>query len=541
MNILMLLLFWICIISYMYLIEDKLNIKRTISLPITFSLITIITFISALINILYISSLSIYVLGIILFIKYYKKIFQDFKQIKKNELVIISIFVLITILGSILHITHYDNFSHWALIVKNIFDLNALPGDGSNITFKGYQPGSALFIYFVGLFTNRSESIMIIAHNYLLFSLFIPFIKLSKNIKEIIISVLFYLFILLCSYNGFNNLLVDTIISMSIINSFMIIYENKDDISNAFIPLLIISIFMSLIKNVGIGFALLNALIFLYISYKNKKFKKNLKYILILFGSIILTVILWYIHVYLVFGSNGMASKHSLSNASIHNLGLVNIIAFIKIYLKNFISYKNITFYILILLNILYRKNKKFILSIDLLYILYTGFLSLMYILSMPWEEARILAGYERYMMIILNTILGSMLLYNFKNNDKFKNIIICSILIIFIGYNYRGLPLFIGHDEYKDSVVEKYDLILKDNKLNKDENFYIYAPVSKDNTGFLYNLSIYKLNSVNINIIIDINDIDDIEHGYVIIFDDMGKIINLKQIDNNIYYKKRV
>lgn len=46
-------------------------------------------------------------------------------------------------------ISQWDEFSHWALVVKNMFGLNALGNHPlSTVRFPGYQPGVALFQYF---------------------------------------------------------------------------------------------------------------------------------------------------------------------------------------------------------------------------------------------------------------------------------------------------------------------------------------------------------------------------------------------------------
>lgn len=36
---------------------------------------------------------------------------------------------------------HYDNFSHWGLIVKELFRTNSYPTDASGVTFANYPPG----------------------------------------------------------------------------------------------------------------------------------------------------------------------------------------------------------------------------------------------------------------------------------------------------------------------------------------------------------------------------------------------------------------
>ncbi|SFQ04695.1 hypothetical protein [Salibacterium halotolerans] len=63
---------------------------------------------------------------------------------------------------------HYDNFSHWGLIVKELFQSGSLPGESSIITYTTYPPGSALFAYYIVSFTGFSESMALIAQAILI-------------------------------------------------------------------------------------------------------------------------------------------------------------------------------------------------------------------------------------------------------------------------------------------------------------------------------------------------------------------------------------
>ena len=67
-----------------------------------------------------------------------------------------------------MHPMHYDNFSHWANIVQSLFNRNALPNFEVDIVeFKSYQPGTACFIYLVGMIMGKTEGVMVVAQNYI--------------------------------------------------------------------------------------------------------------------------------------------------------------------------------------------------------------------------------------------------------------------------------------------------------------------------------------------------------------------------------------
>ncbi|OGS10894.1 MAG: hypothetical protein A2234_04055 [Elusimicrobia bacterium RIFOXYA2_FULL_58_8] len=58
----------------------------------------------------------------------------------------------------------WDEFSHWGLTIKEIFAQNALLTANSVIACKDYPPATALFQYYITVFTGWSEGITCVAH-----------------------------------------------------------------------------------------------------------------------------------------------------------------------------------------------------------------------------------------------------------------------------------------------------------------------------------------------------------------------------------------
>ena len=50
----------------------------------------------------------------------------------KVNIIVIILFILITIISCNLHLIHYDNYSHWGLIVRVLFDFDRLPNFENN-------------------------------------------------------------------------------------------------------------------------------------------------------------------------------------------------------------------------------------------------------------------------------------------------------------------------------------------------------------------------------------------------------------------------
>lgn len=63
--------------------------------------------------------------------------------------------------------TGYDNFSHWAVIVKEMYRTNALPGEGTMVLFTNYPPATALYEYYLLQFLGFGERQMVLAMNIL--------------------------------------------------------------------------------------------------------------------------------------------------------------------------------------------------------------------------------------------------------------------------------------------------------------------------------------------------------------------------------------
>lgn len=546
-----LIVFWITIFGIKLFLEDKTKIDNKFSFALSFTVIGLIEFILGIINMMKIGSLlivlfSIFYIGYLIINKRIEKnrIIEYIKE--PTNIICFLIFTYITIVGLNMHLTHYDNFSHWGLIIKTMFQYNRLPNFENNyILFKGYQPGSACFAYFVGLLCGKNEGVMIVAQNYLIFSylsVLFNYIGKEKRILKSLLLVCFYIFIMTTSKIRFNNLLVDSLIAVQLIYGLAIIYNYKDNLKKAALYSLPIAVYLLVVKNTGLILAGIMCLYILYLAFKQRKLKEGIKYVIIIGTVLLVTLLIWQNHVSLVYGHWALNTKHSLSPqnfySSIKALGIDNMKLFIVMYTKHFFSLKNnltniylLIFNIVSLLSLFLVKNKKevlkFILVLDFIYIGYYILLGLMYIFSMPWNEAKDFAGYERYMMTIVNLLIGLFILFifNYKEKIKIQNIyliILGLVLLIPIHYEYDTFTGLIGNDGYEDSKIAKFDCIKEYVPLDKD-TYYIYAPSSKGDMGLLHHITIYELCKEDVHVINDKEAIKDIvDNSYIVIYDDI-------------------
>ena len=94
-----------------------------------------------------------------------------------------GIFCLLTLS---LKLTHYDNFSHWALIVKYLLLVEELPGaESTMIPFRDYPPGVSLIIYYICRYAGHSQGMMLLAQNGVLFACFFALAGIVEEKTEI--------------------------------------------------------------------------------------------------------------------------------------------------------------------------------------------------------------------------------------------------------------------------------------------------------------------------------------------------------------------
>lgn len=571
-----LVLFWLSTFGYLLFFKKKTKLPYEFILPMVFTLIGIIIFLAGILNMM--REITVIVcLGGIIFLIYalVKKEFKFKNILNVNFLILFVIFLYLTVICGKMHLLHYDNFSHWGLIVKTMFMKNALPNfENAIIEFKDYQPGSACFIYYFGALTGKTEGSMIIAQNYLLvayfFSLFIFTNSKDKNkIKSYILKVLVVVFFLFVLFGNilFNDLLVDTLVSVMSICSMAVLYYFRNDLKRAFIYVLPLSIYLFLVKNIGIVLVGFNCLGLLYLGFRNKKVKKGFIYSIITGIITVLFFYIWSRHVSYVYGDLSLYSKHALSSSNVLNelraKGWDKIFEFFSIYLKHFMDVVNNmpNIYILgingilILMIVLYKKFRKktvwWLIICDVIYLLYYAILGVMYLLSMPWAEASYLAGFDRYMLTIVFIVIGLVLIYFInivmlqKKISKVSCSLVCVMIIISLVVNFKfyisDVSIFIGNQNYKDTSAYKFDKILGTEKFSANyyDYYYVYAPeTSKNDSGYLYYLSKFKLNTSNFLIVKDMYQFDlEVDSKYnkkIIVFDNDDDILDY--IENNNY-----
>ena len=159
-----------------------------------------------------------------------------------------------------LKLLHYDNFSHWAVMVKYLLSANRFPGaDTELVTFLDYPPGSSVFIYYVCLFLGRSQGVMLLAQTALIFACFLAVFGIVEERRRFLLYSFLAMGCAMLSYLNLtvriNNLLVDFLLPLLAMASAACSYRCRRQIWQASLLSGVILGYLGIVKNTGLIFA----------------------------------------------------------------------------------------------------------------------------------------------------------------------------------------------------------------------------------------------------------------------------------------------
>lgn len=457
--------------GYSLFFEEKLKINRFISPLFSLSIITLITYFSGLLKLLQYSSYIIFIVGLLLFIRKIlvlrKENFYNIEVINILNFMLLSCFIIISIILLSSKLIHYDNFSHWAIVVKQMLIENAFPNANSVlIDFKNYPLGTSSWIYYVCKIVGSNEGVMLAAQGTIIYASIYAFFSIIKDRKRLLFSSL--ILISIGVMNIFNvairmdNLLVDFVLPLVSLAIIATIYFYKNNINQCVYTILPIMSMLLIVKNNAIFFWAIATIYLLYIFLKSENKKKNFLEVLICITVSLLVYGSWSYHVKNEFkdvnfkfdisakeseedtlgkSAEEIEEQEYTGNQEVLNKGKIdenqeNVVSSnggsktseeIEIVLNEFKSqvfntknnismgfvYCNIATLIgcIILKRVNDKKHHSFkiLLISDITFILYYIGILAMYIFMMPMDEAEYLAGFDRYSSSIMIFLVGIM------------------------------------------------------------------------------------------------------------------------------------
>ena len=159
------IIFFLSNFGYWEFLRKKTKINIYFLPSLTVALQISILYFAGLFNLLYEVAIVIWLSGVILLIYGYENGLETLNCYKKVGYIFLAVSMIVALFyvrGKIF--IHYDNFSHWAIVVKQMLTTNRYPNfQDTIIMFKEYPLGSATYIYYMALFVGKSESIQMFA------------------------------------------------------------------------------------------------------------------------------------------------------------------------------------------------------------------------------------------------------------------------------------------------------------------------------------------------------------------------------------------
>lgn len=433
------------------------------------------------------------------------------------------------------HFTSYDNFSHWATVVKDMLLQERMPNfEDAVIRFQSYPLGSSLFLYYACKIIGTSDGCMLWAQFLMLSGFLFVLAALVRKRNGFQI-----LFVLLCSIwilsanNSIYELRVDTLLPTAAVAAFVILYQEREKPEKAID--LAMGLFMLLvnIKNSGIFFYL--ACILFFAMYHRKKFLQYKKPFLVAGLLAPLSVLfLWKRHVAFAF-SDGMSSKHSMNLAHFKEMANKktpeDMLEIGREIGRRFTEIGNVevtlllsaTAFVLILLVLTlllagpsgpWKKLLRLLAAVWGCFAIYTISLYAMYIFSMPMGESAHLASYDRYILsvwIFLYGIITAVVLdiwnaladcrekeRQTENLPVLSRSLICGTALLFallLDWQVRNrLELFLEPPDFAHTKRSQLQELIKRNEIMEGDSVFLYVKGSDDDARYFFYLTRYEL-----------------------------------------------
>ncbi|SDL02520.1 hypothetical protein SAMN05428961_103601 [Paenibacillus sp. OK060] len=421
--------------GYMQFVRKALSIRWEFIPVFVFSSIACIVFLSGLAGQLYIGSLVLLLVGLLLyggmvFLGMRRGAFFriSFSLFQFSFLAGTFIFLLVLFQNQL---THYDNFSHWAIVLKQMLSTNAFPTPDSNlIDFKNYPLGTSSFIYYVCRFMGHDQSVMLLAQGLLIFSCFYAMFGIVSEKKRFLLYA--FLGLGLSTLSFFNltiritNLLVDFLLPIYALSILAVIYQYRHDIKRACIIMLPLAGVLTVIKSTGIIFVAIGLIFLVYTWLKHKQkfsWKTALAVIGTIFGSLI-PYFGWSWRMATVF--QGVDNKFDVATSGIQSGKTAEQMhEILWLFLKSstdittrpvigIVIFQLVAIAASVFAYVVLKKKWnlwKALIALDVVLLLYYAGILALYLFSMPMDEAIVLAGFERYASSIVVLFAGGLVL----------------------------------------------------------------------------------------------------------------------------------
>ncbi len=318
---------------------------------------------------------------------------------------------------------HYDNFTHWGLVVKEMLITHSFPtAESVLIEFTNYPTGTASWIYFVCTLVGGGENSMIMAQGLLIFAaLYAVFGIIEERGRFLLVLTVGTGLSLLTLFNfaiRINDLLVDFVLPVLTLSAIALIYRHRRAPNTALIAVVPILGLLVVVKSTGVIFASVAIcyLVYTLVKFTQRRGERPLALLgkgLLSIGLCFLPLVGWNIRMATVFAgvsnkfetnlsvvSNGYGGKTAEEIQFICRLFWDTVTDLSQRATLGVLFFQISAIIACIIASRLLKRKwalPRVLVAMDLVLVGYLLGILAMYIFSMPMEEAIYLAAFDRY------------------------------------------------------------------------------------------------------------------------------------------------
>ena len=395
--------------------------------------------------------------------------------------------------------THYDNFSHWAQVLRKMLGADRFPDRNLSVLFEEYPLGSTVFVYdAVRLSGAEGEPAQMLAQGYLLLTCLMPLFQWSRRNSWPVFLLLAAASNFLLSYNiPVTELLVDTLLPLAGMCALLFVYSSRHQTREAAPFAAVYLIWVLQIKNAGLFFALPAGLLFLYEARKNRRTVRGAAVL----AAGLFSLLIWAVHCRLAFPPAAETAPVPGWASALRDKSPEDIKHIVAGVFRFSLQWKDLWLFLLLMgfmgicCVFVCRKYlplfRRAALLILLLYAAYQAGLLGMYIFSMPRTHAFYLSSIDRYeksvliAMYYVLTALAAKVFSEEMEAGSFPRLAALSLSIGFFLVLWRtDSPR--SPADYRPYRIGRYDgleartwleTVIRENSLPEDGDYAILIP----------------------------------------------------------------
>lgn len=548
------LLFALSAFGYLTVLHKKTRLPVEFLPAIVFCGQICVLFAAGILNLLSLSVWLLFGAGLLLAVLSLRdhRLYRDFLCPGYVFFALSCLYFLLMLKGQVFN--SYDNFSHWALVVKQMLLTDRFPTfQDPLILFQAYPLGSSSFIYYVCCLISRvSEGCQMFAQVMLSLSMILPLFSCIRKQKFTGIFLMLGSTLFFLSYNTFpSELLVDALLALTGAAALLLLEQELGAEDQTAWLSVLPAVALILIKNSGIFFWALLAGKLIWHACRHGKTASapaRRSWYTVFFAPL-LTLLLWKKHVAYVFAA-AESSPHSMSlSAYLANMqqkmadGSISRIT--EAFRQQIIAGRGLLLLLLVLavfmaacamhkLSVRPWLGRAVFLTV--VYVLYQLGNLCMYLFSMPEGEAVVMAGYGRYYRTIIMFCFAYALFYLLRELDEQKlPLAVIGTLLLLLVYRKLGMSTSILHRTGEYPVRAEMERLMDEYDVEHYQDYLICIP--EDDMGYVYHLTKYLLYTPTVDVHVGVSSEDefadivniaiDLEYEYFINLDPENEAID--------------